>query len=320
VHTGGDFADRRPPSAVARRSANLGPMQGKTVVITGATAGIGKAAALELARLGASLSLVARNPEKAKAVVDELVDAVPGAAVRVFRADLAELADVRRVAGEILEALPRIDVLINNAGVAATAPRVTADGFDEMLAANYLGPFLLTELLVDRLLASAPARIVITGSEAHRVATGFAPERIEDLGQYTNPVAAQLAYGRTKLLDMLWADELARRLDGTGVTVNSLCPGLVATDLARELGASDRFFKALAVTPFVRRPDQGARVVVKVASDPALEGVTGRFYSSTPGAGFMPTTGPRRQPEVAATVYERTRAAVGLPDPRSSAP
>ena len=294
-------------------------MEGTQVVITGATAGIGKVAAKELVRRGAALALVARNPEKVRGVVEELHDVAPGAAVRVFRADLAELGDVRRVAAEILAALPAIDVLIDNAGVAATTSVVTADGFDEMLAANFLGPFLLTELLTERLVASAPARIVITGSEAHRVTGGFDVESFETMGGYTNPVSAQQAYGRTKLLDMLWADDLARRLDGTGVTVNSVCPGLVATDLARDSPA-DRLFKALAATPLVRRPDQGAAVIVRAATDPALEGVTGRFLSSTPGAGFLPMSSRRRDPEVARRVTERARALVGLEDPRSFAP
>jgi retinol dehydrogenase-12 len=294
-------------------------VRGTTVVITGATAGIGKVAATELARRGAALALVARNPEKARGVVEEIVAEAPGASVRVFRADLAELGDVRRVAGELLDALPRIDVLIDNAGIVATSARITSGGHDEMLAANYLGPFLLTHLLTDRLVESAPARIVITGSEAHRVTGGFDPERFEDLGSYSNPVAAQQAYGRTKLLDVLWADELARRLGGTGVTVNSVCPGLVATDLARESPA-DRLFKALSATPLVRRPDQGARVIVRAATDPSLTGVTGRFFSSTPGAGLLPTSGRRRDPAVAARVYERTREVLGLPDTRSSAP
>lgn len=293
-------------------------MQGRTVVITGATAGIGKVAAFELAREGASLAIVARNPEKARRVVEELTDAVPGASVRVFRADLAELRDVRRVAGELLDALPVIDVLIDNAGVAATTPRVTGDGYDEMLAANYLGPFLLTELLLERVVASAPARIVITGSEAHRVTGRFDPERFEDLGDYGGP-SAQLAYGRTKLLDLLWADELARRLDGTGVTVNSLCPGAVATELTREVGIADRVGRVLARTPLIRRPEQGAAVIIRLASDPALDGVTGRFVSSTPGAGFLPTRAVRRDPATADRVVERTRALVGLEDPRSSA-
>lgn len=294
-------------------------IDGRQVVITGATAGIGKAAALELARRGAALAIVARNPEKAKRVVAEIEQAVPGAAVRVFRADLAELGDVRRVAGELLDALPAIDVLVNNAGVAATSPRVTAAGHDEMLAANYLGPFLLTELLLERVRSSAPARIVIVASEAHRVAGRFDPERFEDLGHYGGP-SAQLAYGRTKLLDLLWADELARRLAGTAVTVNSLCPGLVATDLAREAGVADRAAKLLSRTPLVRRPDQGAAVIVRLATDPDLADVTGRFFSSTPGAGFLPTAGIRRGTAVADRVVERTRGLVGLADPRSSAP
>ncbi len=172
-----------------------GSMQGKTVVITGATAGIGKATAMELAERGASVVVLARNPAKAADLANELAavahDAPP---VRALIADLSVLADVRRVAGEVAEQVGPVDVLVNNAGIAALRPRMTPDGFDEMLAANYLGPFLLTELLRPTLEASAPSRIVIVGSEAHRVAGRFDPERFEDMGEYSG-LSSQLAYG-----------------------------------------------------------------------------------------------------------------------------
>jgi NAD(P)-dependent dehydrogenase (short-subunit alcohol dehydrogenase family) len=186
-----------------------------------------------------------------------------------------------------------------------------------MLTANYLGPFLLTHLLTDRLIESKPSRIVITASEAHRLTGRFDPEDFEQLGGYTNAATAQAAYGKTKLLDLLWAEELAKRLEGTGVTVNSLCPGLVATELIRESGISGRMLDAMAKTPLVRRPDQGARVIVRLAADPSLEATTGRFFSSTPGARLVPTTGPRRDPTVAPRVYERTCELLGL-EARSS--
>lgn len=287
-------------------------MDGKVVVITGPTAGIGKAAAIELARRGAELGLVSRNPAKAEAVAGEIRAGAPGVVLHQFTADLSELDQVRAVAGAIAKELDRIDVLVDNAGTAARRPRRTVDGFDEMLAANYLGPFLLTHLLLDRLEASAPARVVVVGSEAHRATGRFDAERFEDLGDYGGLVPAQAAYGQTKLLDMLFADELARRLDGSGVTVNSLCPGLVATDLAGDVGAADAFFKALSATPLVRTPEQGARMTVRLAGDPALAAVTGRFFSSTPGAGLLPTAGPRRDPAIARRVYERTCALVGI--------
>jgi NAD(P)-dependent dehydrogenase (short-subunit alcohol dehydrogenase family) len=231
--------------------------------------------------------------------------------VRTFHGDLADLASVRAVAAELVAGVERIDVLVNNAGVAASKARTTVDGFDEMLEANYLGPFLLTHLLLDRIRASTPARIVVVGSEAHRVAGRFDAERFEDLGHYSG-LTAQVAYGRTKLLDLLMADELARRLDGTGVTVNSLCPGLVATELTREAGPAARLAGVMSLTPLVRTPEQGARMTVRLASSASVEGVTGKFFSSTPGAGLLPTAGPRRDPAIARRVYERTCELLGV--------
>ncbi len=286
-------------------------MRGKSVVITGATAGIGRAAAIELARRGAHVVLVARNDERAKGTVATIEAAAPDASVRWFLGDLASLASVRSVATELEGVLGRIDVLVNNAGIAAVRSRTTDDGFDEMLATNYLGPFLLTHLLLDRVRAAAPSRIVVVGSEAHRVAARFDPERFEDLGTYSG-ITAQFAYGRTKLLDILMADELARRLPPTDVTVNSLCPGLVATELGREAGPAQRVTAFLSATPVVRTPEQGARIIVHLADSDAVERVTGRFFSSTPGAGLLPKAGPRRTPTIAARVYERTCDLLGI--------
>ncbi|MGH9136813.1 MAG: SDR family oxidoreductase [Acidimicrobiales bacterium] len=292
-------------------------MKGKTVLITGATAGIGKAAAIELARRGADLALVARNPDKAGTAVGEITTAAPGTAVQVFRADLADTSQVRAVADEITSQLGRIDVLVNNAGIAARRSRRTVDGYDEMFAANYLGPFLLTHVLLDKVRSSAPARIVIVGSEAHRMAGTFDPERFEQLDEYSG-LGVQLAYGRTKLLDILFADELARRLDGSRITVNSLCPGAVATELSREIGPGSSLGRLASLTPFLRTPEQGARMTVRLASSPEVEGVTGRFFTSTPGAGLLPTVAARRDPAIAARVYERTCKLVGV-DPVAAA-
>ena len=286
-------------------------MEGKQVVITGATAGIGQAAAIELARRGAAISLVARNPARAEATARKIAEEAPNApAARTFIGDLADLRSIRTVAGEVATGLERIDVLVNNAGIAAVQQRLTVDGFDEMLAANYLGPFLLTHLLLDTMQASAPSRIVIVGSEAHRTTGKLDPERFEAIEPYRG-LQAQLAYGRTKLLDLLWADELARRLDPSAVTVNSLCPGMVATELVREVGVASGPARLLAATPLVNTPEQGARMTVRLASDPTLSGTTGRFFSSTPGAGLLPTVRARRDPSVARRVYERTLSLVG---------
>jgi NAD(P)-dependent dehydrogenase (short-subunit alcohol dehydrogenase family) len=283
-------------------TSNNWNIAGKEVLITGATSGIGKAAAFELARMGAKLSVLGRDRARMEAL---------GVDARLFQADLSQLAQVRSVAAEIGSVLGRIDVLVNNAGVAARGSRTTSEGFDEMLAANYLGPFLLTHLLLDRVRASAPARIVITGSEAHRLAGRFDPENFEAMGEYSG-LSAQLAYGRTKLLDVLFGDELGRRLRGSGVTANSLCPGLVNTGLVREVPGADRISRLLSATPVVRTPEQGARMLIRLAAGADVEGRTGSFHTSTPGMRVLPPVPSRRNPAVASRVYERTCDLVGV--------
>ena len=176
------------------------------------------------------MTVVCRDADKGAATVAELRDTVPGLSADVVRCDLADLESVRRAGFELVDRYDAIDVLINNAGVNDTQSSLTGEGFDHMMASNYLGPFLLTRLVLDRVKAAAPARIVVVGSEAHRMAGPFDPDRFEDLGAY-GPMNNNLAYGRTKLLDQLFTNELARRLEGTGVTANSVCPGLVATNL-----------------------------------------------------------------------------------------
>ncbi len=169
-------------------------ISGKTVLITGATSGIGQAGAIELARRGALLAVLGRNPAKLEALVADVDERADGAAITTFVADLSDLDRVREVTGEILEALPRIDVLINNAGIAASSAKTGPSGFDEMMAGNYLGPFLLTHLLLPRLQESAPARLIFTASEAHRLTGGFDPQGFERLGDY-HGLGAQFAYG-----------------------------------------------------------------------------------------------------------------------------
>jgi NAD(P)-dependent dehydrogenase (short-subunit alcohol dehydrogenase family) len=287
-----------------------GTVRDARVVITGATSGIGKAAALELARQGARLTIVCRNESKGIATAAELREAVPGSSADIVLCDLADLASVRRAGHELAERYDAIDVLINNAGVNDAQSAQTEDGFDHMMASNYLGPFLLTRLVLERVKAAAPARIVVVGSEAHRMASPFRPERLEDLGRYS-PMNSNPAYGRTKLLDMLFTNELARRLAGTGVTANSVCPGLVATNLV-DTGPLHFLMEAAARTPFVNTPAQGARLVVRLAADPKLEGVTGRFYTTTPGMRLVPPVPALGDTALQARVWERTEQLVGL--------
>jgi NAD(P)-dependent dehydrogenase (short-subunit alcohol dehydrogenase family) len=283
----------------------------KRVVITGGSAGIGKAAALELARRGAAPTILARDEERGREAVDEIERTVPGASAEFARTDLADLDSVRATASLLLERHDRIDVLIANAGVHLTEPGWTREGFDQMLAANYLGHYLLTRLLTGAIEAAAPARIVFVGSEAYRLAGRLDPEAFEDISEYGR-VGSFRAYGRTKLLDVLFAFELARRLQGTGVTANGVDPGTVSTGLYEQIPGFRRLAPRLTRTPFVRTPDQGARMIVRLADDPSLAGVSGEFFSSVPGARLLPRHRALRDIELQGRVWDRTAELVGL--------
>jgi retinol dehydrogenase-12 len=288
-------------------------IDGKRVVITGATSGIGKAAATELARRGAELTIVCRDLDKGARVSSEIARAVPGsgAAIDLVQADLVSFASIREAASEVRDRHERIDVLINNAGVHSMVPRTSPEGFDQMLASNYLGPFLFTNLILDMVVAAAPSRIVVVGSEAHRIAGRLDPERFEQLGSY-NRFTSNPPYGRTKLLDILFAAELARRLRGAGVTVNSLCPGAVATNLFEDAPLIGRLGRLAARSPLIRTPEQGARMTVKLATDPDVAAVSGEFFSSTPGAGRLPPVAARGDEALQRRIWQRTAELVGI--------
>jgi retinol dehydrogenase-12 len=258
------------------------------MLVTGATNGIGEAAAIELARRGARVGIVARNPVKADATVERIRSVTPDAPIDVFIGNLALMADVRKVAAEVLDQYERIDVLLNNAGIQLPEQRATAEGLPEMIAVNYLAPWLLTSLLRDRLVKSAPARVVVTASEAHRFGWTVDPETILTDTSPFGRAGVMTAYGKSKLLDVLFTLELADRLGGTGVTANCCCPGLVATGLAGTDNLADRVATTLSSTFLVRRPEQGARVLVRLATQPEFATRTGEFISSTPMAGILP--------------------------------
>jgi retinol dehydrogenase-12 len=280
----------------------------RVMIVTGATNGIGEAAAVDLARRGNHVGIVARNPRKAEATVARIQTVTPNAPVDVFIGDLSLMADVRKVAAEILDRHQQIDVLVNNAGIQLPEQRTTSEGFPEMVAVNYLAPWLLTALLRDRLVASAPARVVVTASEAHRF--GWTID-LETIFTDTSPfgrAGVMTAYGKSKLLDVLFTLELAARLQGTAVTANCCCPGLVATGLAGTENVADRVATALSRTPLVRRPEQGARVLVRLATDPAFATRTGEFISSTPLAGLLPKIPAVRDVALRRQLWEATEA------------
>jgi NAD(P)-dependent dehydrogenase (short-subunit alcohol dehydrogenase family) len=280
----------------------------QVMIITGATNGIGEAAAIELARRGVRVGIVARNPSKADATVARIEAASPRASVDVFIGDLALMGEVRKVATEILDRYDHVDALVNNAGIQLQEQRTTSEGLPEMVAVNYLAPWLLTSLLRDRLVSSSPSRVVVTASEGHRLGGTVNPETVLTDTSPFGRAGVMGAYGKSKLLDVLFTLELADRLKGTGVTANCCCPGLVATGLSGVENTADRVAKALSRTPLVRRPDQGARVLVRLASDPDFATRTGEFISSTPLAGFVPKMPVVRDATLRRRLWEATEA------------
>ncbi|HEY6593964.1 MAG TPA: SDR family NAD(P)-dependent oxidoreductase [Asanoa sp.] len=250
-------------------------MAGKTVLITGGTGGIGKATAVGLARLGARVAITGRDPARAKAAAAAIRAASGNPAVDAYAADLSAQAEVRRLAAGVLDAYPRLEVLVNNVGGFWNTRHVTADGLEHTFAVNHLAPFLLTHLLLDRLIASAPARIVTVSSGAQAMG------RIDfDDPQGERSYSGQRAYNQSKLANVMFTYELARRLAGTGVTATVLHPGVVRTAFGAEDPARwQRVFLPL-VRPFLRTPDQGARTSIYLASSSEVDGVTGRYFAN----------------------------------------
>ena len=250
-------------------------MAGKTVLITGGTGGIGKAAAIRLASMGARVGVTGRDRTRAEASAAEIRDASGKAAVDVFVADMSSQAEVRRLAAEVLAAYPRIDVLLNNVGGFWSHRHVTADGLERTFALNHLAPFLLTSLLSDRLIASAPARVVTVSSGAQ----GMGKIDFDDL-MGERKYSGQAAYNQSKLANVMFTYELARRFEGTGVTATVLHPGMTNTAFSAE--DPSRVFAPLVVIlrPFMKSPERGADTPVYLASSPDVEGVSGRYFAN----------------------------------------
>ena len=249
-------------------------LQGKVVVLTGSTSGIGEAAALQLAAIGARLVLVARDPQRAEATLKRLK---PGVKHTAHIADLSLIAETKRVAQEIAAAEPRIDVLINNAGVMSAERQLTADGLELTFATNHLAYFILTQSLLPRLLAAAPARIINTASEVHR----GAHLDFSDL-QSEKRYSSYGVYGKSKLANVLFTRELALRLAGTGVTVNCLHPGVVASRFAQPRngkGGDPSSASYLASQGIA--PEKSAESLVYLTSSPDLAQTTGQYFNQS---------------------------------------
>ena len=275
-------------------------MRGKTVVITGGTSGIGEVVAEKLAKRGARIILVARDKTRGEATLARLRNRAPGVAHSIYFADLTRIAEMKRVAAQIADQEQRIDVLINNAGALFARRRLTQDGLEFTFALNHMAYFVLTEGLRERLLASTPARIVNTASAAHQDAT----LDFDDLQSAKN-FGAMKAYSRSKLCNILFTCELARRLHGTGVTANCLHPGFVATRFGDQSGGSISRLLWLAKF-FAISPAEGAETIVYLASSPDVAATTGQyFYKRLP-------TAPARDDRSALLLWQRSALLAGM--------
>jgi retinol dehydrogenase-14 len=253
-----------------------GSMAGKTVLVTGGTGGIGKATATGLAALGARVGIVGRDLGRARAAAADIARESGNSSVDIFVADMSVQAEVRRLAAEILDRYPRLDVLVNNVGGFWATRHTTADGLEHTFAVNHLAPFLLTNLLLDRLIATAPARIVTVSSGAQ----AMGQIDFDDL-QAEKQYKGQRAYNQSKLANVLFTYELARKLDGTGVTATVLHPGVVRTAFAAEDPTPGMKALTAVVRPFMKTPARGAATSIFAASSPRVEGVTGVYLANS---------------------------------------
>ncbi len=251
-------------------------MKGKTCVITGATSGVGLEALHRLAQGGAHLVMVARNPTKAEATQTEVISRW-GVDVDVVIADFTSLDDVRQAAKEVLELCPRIDVLINCAGMHSTVCTHTTEGFETVFCVNHLASFLFTKLLWDRLLACAPARIIQVNSEGHR----FNGLRLDDIDWKKRRYGGLKGYGASKTAQLLTVWEMDEELRGTGVTINAMHPGDVRTNIGNNNGWLYRTFSKYVTAKFLRDPVISGEAIYYLAADPEMEGVSGKFYHLT---------------------------------------
>jgi NAD(P)-dependent dehydrogenase (short-subunit alcohol dehydrogenase family) len=276
-------------------------MNGKICLVTGASSGIGKATALGLANMGATVVMVCRDANKGQAALAEIKRKSSSSSVDLLLADLSSQEAIRRLASEYKSKYQQLHVLINNAGVYYTKRHVTVDGLEAMFAVNYLARFLLTNLLLDILQNSAPARIInVAGAYHARGKIDF-----DDL-QGERDFDGQRANHQSKLADVLFTYELARRLEGTGVTVNCLHPGMIATDLIDKDKDFPVFFKYLykLSRPLMKSPAKGAETSLYLASSPEVDGVTGQYFVNKK---ISPSSPDSHDPQLAQRLWEVSR-------------
>lgn len=280
-------------------------VRGKTILITGATNGIGLEASVALARLGAQIVMVGRDPGRTEAAVAEVVARSGSREVSHLLCDFSSQAAIRDLAKAFLASHDRLHVLVNNAGGVNKKRRLTVDGIEATFAVNHLGYFLLTNLLRDLLVRSAPARVVTVASIGHRQGT----LDFNDLG-YERGYAIMRAYKRSKLANILFAAELARRLEGTGVTSNSLHPGTVATNIWSGAPLWAKPIIQILYRPFFISAEKGAETIVQLAANSKLEGVTGKYFER--GQAVVPASLAQDQ-ALAKRLWEVSASLAGLP-------
>jgi NAD(P)-dependent dehydrogenase (short-subunit alcohol dehydrogenase family) len=283
-------------------------MGGKTVVVTGGNSGIGFETAAGLGAMGARVLITARNVGRGEAAQRQLAQRIGSkGSVELVVFDLGDLASVRKGAAEILERCPTLDVLVNNAGLILTERTETVDGYEATLAINHLGPFLLTHLVLDRLIESAPARVVNVASTAHNQARKGMP--FDDL-QSTKKYAPMRVYGESKLANILFTNELAQRLEGKGVTANSLHPGTVRTGYGADGDTKGLLAIGIKIGgPLFMSPAKGALTSIYLASSPEVAGISGQYFAKC-----QPKT-PKRQAlsaEAAHRLWAVSEELVGL--------
>ena len=290
-------------SFVTQTSKGREWIRGKTCMITGATSGLGRASAIELGKMGAGLVLVCRNRERGEGLVRE-IQRNGNRAAELMVADLESQDQIRTLAGDFLATGKPLHVLLNNAGVFNLRRTVTRDGIETVFAVNHLAYFLLTMLLLDCIKQSAPARIINISSNLHKRAS----IKFDDLGGERS-YGGMSSYGQSKLANVLFTYELARRLEGTGVTVNCVHPGGVATNIATNNGAMTKAAWKL-IGLFLKAPESGAQTQVFLASSPAVEGVTGKYFIDSRD---VRSSDESYNVEVARNLWEVSARMTGLP-------
>ncbi len=260
----------------ASQKTTTASLAGKLCVISGSTSGVGLAAARRLASAGAHIVMLCRNPDKAGSVRREIVTHT-GAPVDIVIADFSDLASVRAAAATLLRDYPRIDVLINSAGLFSTTRTVTAGGFETVFCVNHLAPFLLTHLLLERLKQSAPARVIQVNSEGHR----FGGLDLADLNWERRRYNGYRGYGASKIAQLLTTWEFADRLRGAGVTINAMHPGDVRTNIGNNNGPLYRWYQRVLIGPLLKDPAISGEALYYLAAAPELADVSGRFFHLT---------------------------------------